>query len=242
MGCFLTTRVRLVFASVLVLAYVLLAATHWSGEVNVAYELFYRLITFVVVGIAAPVVWVGLNRTPAEAGSSVYRQLLVAGAILVAVVALFPDLRGPGGWLEIWAWVSHSVAAVGAAYFAYRFLPAFLKPSRLAERLIWGGLVILAVVPTARGAVVAGLSGMLTCAAGSFWPAAVLLVFLFGTFDCGVLVEDLSSTGPWLLAALVGFLLLVLLTLRGALAQNAGQQDEADPLGDVGDQVDEHQR
>ncbi len=232
----------MIFALVLVFAYILLAATHWLGGGDVAYELFYRVLTFVVIGIMAPVVWIRLNRTPAEPGGSVYRQLLVTGAVVAAVIFLFPQLELPVGWVEVWAWVSHLVVAVGTAYFAYRFLPVFLGLVGLTEKVVWGGLVILAVVPSVRGVVVAGLAGMLTVAAGSFWPAVVLLAALFGTVDCGISVEELSSTGPWLIAALVGLLLLVLLTLRGALAQDTGQQDETGPFDDVGDHVDEHQR
>lgn len=237
----MSAKNRLIFALALVFAFILLAASHWLGGADVAYELFYRVIIFVVVGITAPVIWIRMSRTPAEPGGSIYRQLLITGAVAAAVIFLFPELEPPVGWGEVWAWVSHLVAAVGTAYFAYRFLPVFLNSGGLTERVVWGGLVILAVVPTVRGVVVAGLAGMLTVAAGSFWPAVVLLAALFGTFDCGICVEEISSTGPWLLAALSGLLLLVLLTLRGALAQDTGKQDETGPLDDVGDQIDEHQ-
>jgi len=233
---------RLVYGLGLVAAYVLVAATHWLGGVNVAYELFYRLIACVAVGIVAPLVWIRLNRIPSEPGASVYRQLLVAGAVATAVFFLFPELAAPAGWADVWVWVSNAVAAAGVAYFAYRFLPVFIESGGLTGRIIWGALAVLAVVPTARGVVSAGLAGMLTWAAGSFWPAAVLFTALFATFDCGVSPEGLSSTGPWLIAVLAGLVPLVLVTLRGALAQKAHEQDEADPLGDVNPEVDEHHR
>jgi len=233
---------RLVYGLGLVAAYVLVAATHWLGGANVAYELFYRLIAFIAVGIVAPLVWIRLNRIPSEPGASVYRQLLVAAAVAAAVFFLFPELKAPAGWADVWVWVSNAVAAAGVAYFAYRFLPAFLDSGGLTGRIIWGALAVLAVLPTARGVVSAGLAGMLTWAAGSFWPAAVLFTALFATFDCGVSAEGLSSTGPWLIAVLAGLVPLVLVTLRGALAQKAREQDEADPLGDVNPEVDEHQR
>jgi len=226
----------------LIAAYVLLAATHWLGGANVAYELFYRLIAFVAVGIVAPLVWIRLNRIPAEPGASLYRQLLVAVAVAVAVFFLFPELAAPAGWADVWVWVSNTVAAAGTAYLAYRFLPAFLDSGGVTGRIVWGVLAVLAVVPTTRGFVAAGLAGMLTLAAGSFWPAVALFTALFATFDCGVSAEGLSSTGPWLIAALAALVPLVLLTLRGATTQEAREQDETDPLGDVNPKVDEHQR
>jgi hypothetical protein len=237
----MSSRVRLFYALGLVAAYVLLAATHWLGGANVAYELFYRLITCVAVGIAAPLVWIKLNRIPTEPGASVYRQLLVAGAVAVAVFFLFPELAFPAGWADVWVWVSNAVAAAGTAYFAYRFLPAFLDSGGLTGRIVWGALAVLAVVPTTRGLVAAGLAGMLTWAAGSFWPGVALLTALFAAFDCGVSAEELSSTGPWLIIALAGLVPLVLVTLRGALAHKSREQDEADALGDVDREVDEHQ-
>jgi hypothetical protein len=238
----MSSRIRLFYALGLVAAYVLLAATHWLGGANVAYELFYRLIAFVAVGIVAPLVWVRLNGIPAEPGASLYRQLLVAGAVAVTVFFLFPELAVPAGWADVWVWVSNAVAAAGAAYFAYRFLPAFLESGGVTGRIVWGALAVLAVVPTTRGVVAAGLAGMLTLAAGSFWPAVVLLTALFATFDCGVSAEGLASIGPWLIAALAALVPLVLVTLRGALAHKAREQDEPDPLDDVDPEVDEHQR
>ncbi|MCX7020680.1 MAG: hypothetical protein NTW26_00130 [bacterium] len=236
----MSSRIRLVYALGLITAYILLAATHWLGGANVAYELFYRLIAFVAVGIVAPLVWIGLNRIPAEPGASLYRQLLVAGVVAVAVFFLFPELKAPVGWADVWVWVSNAVAAVGVAYFAYRFLPGFLDSGGITGRIVWGVLAVLAVVPTTRGVVSAGLAGMLTWAAGSFWPAAALFTALFATFDCGVSAEGLSSTGPWLIVALAVLVPLVLVTIRGVFAQKSGKKDEADPLGNVNPEVDEH--
>ncbi|OGD76779.1 MAG: hypothetical protein A2Y64_04600 [Candidatus Coatesbacteria bacterium RBG_13_66_14] len=238
----MSSRIRLFYALGLVTAYVLLAATHWLGGANVAYELFYRLIAFVAVGVVAPLVWISLSRVPSEPGASVYRQLLVAVAVAFAVFFLFPELAAPAGWVDVWAGVSNAVAGAGVAYFAYRFLPVFLDSGGLTGRIVWGVLAVLAVVPTTRGVVSAGLAGMLTWAAGSFWPAAVLFTALFTTFDCGLSVEGVSSTGPWLIASLAVLVPLVLVTLRGAPAHKSREQDEADALYDVDREVDEHQR
>jgi hypothetical protein len=238
------TRARLLGAAAILLAYGGLCAVRWVCDADPAFEFLHRLLTFVLVGLALPLVWIWRSGSPAEQPASVYRLLLLTAAALAAAVLIFPELRRPDARPDLWSAAAHLTAAVGLGYLAFRLLPLLLPERPFAVRLVWGCLIIAAAVPTARGLLVGGLGALLTLAAGSWLPALILLAPL-AALELGP-THNLATTGGLLAAILVGTLLLLLFTRRFLLPtvlgrQHPAQNDETDPLGDIGDQEGQHQ-